>query len=160
MQQALGKARAQYGKDAIDLFSVELPTTVWQDISRAGLNLRSAMTRYGFVRREAGYNGDGILLVLDLKSSKTKPKNTQTPQPKPEIKPMTAEEEAEEEARRYISAGLHPPVHVQRHLEFERKVSKEVADRQAKHDELKRLQEKIAELKAQRDAQKEKPCPQ
>jgi len=62
--------------------------------------------------------------------------------------------------RTWISAGLHPPVHVQRHLEFERKVSKEVADRQAKHDELKRLQEKIAELKAQRDAQKEKPCPQ
>ena len=136
LKTELGRARSEHGR--VDVISLVFKDGDYKSRSNESANLRGWLSRNGF-RKIDSYNGHGVLVEKDLTAREVAPQPT--PSPKPEPKPLTLEETVQS----YIAAGVHPPYRLQQELEYSQKYDNEVADRQAKHDELKRLRDWIAE---------------
>jgi hypothetical protein len=115
------------------------------------MNLRSDLTRWGFIRRE--WNGRGLLFTKDLTVREEAPLGM--PKPKPESKPLTAAEWA----AKYKSEGLTVlPPSLQRDLEHEQRMKQDAETDLNRLLEIKKAE--IERLQALKDSQAEKPCPQ
>jgi hypothetical protein len=114
------------------------------------MNLRSNLALWGF-KRDNSFSGHGLCFAKDLTVKQEAPPTVAPKPPQPKT--------AEEWAQRYKDEGLTVlPVSLQRDLEHERRLKLDEAnDKYHQRDEL---QKRIADLKAQAQQEKEKPCPQ
>ena len=148
LKDAVGRAIHDHGQ--VDAVSLVFNQTDISANCQASMNLRSDLSRWGF-RRDDSFSGHGLCFVKDLKA-KAEPQPTVAPKPP---QPKTAEEWAQ----RCKDEGLTVlPVSLQRDLEHERRLKLDEAN--DKYHQMDELQKRIADLKAQAQQEKEKPCPQ
>jgi len=148
LQDAVGRAIHDHGQ--VNAISLVFNSGDIAANSEASMNLRSDLSRWGF-RRDDSFTGHGLCFVKDLR-----PK-----EPTPEIKPKPAPQPvtASEWVVKYRAEGITVlPPELQADLAHEQRMKADEAnDKYRQRDEL---QKRIADLKAQAQQEKEKPCPQ